>query len=75
MYMRLFRRKQAESRMHPCPRCSQLVDDDQGSICPMCGWDLHEAYQGPTRVQCRDTRDAPAEGEDRFRHESRDSLT
>jgi hypothetical protein len=42
--MGLFKRqKSADS---PCPRCSQLVTDDQ-LICPMCGWDLRDAYQGP----------------------------
>jgi hypothetical protein len=43
--MRLFKRKQ-QSEPRPCPRCSQLVGDDDGSVCPMCGWDLHDAYQG-----------------------------
>jgi hypothetical protein len=45
--VRLFKRRQ-QSDPQPCPRCSQLVPEDGGSICPMCGWDLHEAYQGPT---------------------------
>jgi RNA polymerase subunit RPABC4/transcription elongation factor Spt4 len=45
--VRLFKRKQ-ESEPTPCPRCSQLVPEAAGSVCPMCGWDLHDAYQGPT---------------------------
>ena len=45
--MRLFKRKQ-QSEPQPCPRCSQLVSEEDGSVCPMCGWDLHDAYQGPT---------------------------
>ena len=44
--MRLFKRKQQPEPI-PCPRCSQLVLEDAGSLCPMCGWDLHDAYQGP----------------------------
>jgi hypothetical protein len=44
--MRLFKRKQ-QPEPTPCPRCSQLVLEDAGSLCPMCGWDLHDAYQGP----------------------------
>ena len=27
----------------------QLVLEEAGSLCPMCGWDLHDAYQGPWR--------------------------
>jgi hypothetical protein len=42
--MRLFKRKQPDISL--CPRCSQLVSDADGSTCPMCGWDLREAYQG-----------------------------
>jgi hypothetical protein len=45
--MRLFKRKK-ESGSAMCPRCSQLVSDDEGLVCPMCGWDLRDAYQGPT---------------------------
>jgi hypothetical protein len=45
--VRLFKRRQ-QSDPQPCPRCSQLVPAEGGSLCPMCGWDLHEAYQGPT---------------------------
>jgi len=45
--MRLFKRKQ-QPEPTPCPRCSQLVLEDAGSLCPMCGWDLHDAYQGPS---------------------------
>jgi hypothetical protein len=44
--MRLFKRKQ-QPEPTPCPRCSQLVMEEAGSLCPMCGWDLHDAYQGP----------------------------
>ena len=43
--MSLFKRQRSEGT--PCPRCSQLVADDQGDVCPMCGWDVREAYQGP----------------------------
>jgi hypothetical protein len=42
--MRLFKRKKPEIAL--CPRCSQLVSDADGSTCPMCGWDLRDAYQG-----------------------------
>jgi hypothetical protein len=44
--MRLFKRKKPEISL--CPRCSQLVRDADGSTCPMCGWDLRDAYQGPS---------------------------
>jgi hypothetical protein len=43
--MSLFRRQKSAGA--PCPRCSQLVSDDGGDVCPMCGWDVREAYQGP----------------------------
>ena len=43
--MRLFKHKQPEGS--PCPRCSQLVSEADGLTCPLCGWDLREAYQGP----------------------------
>jgi hypothetical protein len=43
--MRLFKRKKPEISL--CPRCSQLVSDADGIACPMCGWDLSDAYQGP----------------------------
>ena len=47
--MRLFKRKK-EPELRICPRCSQLTSEEEdGLICPMCGWDLREAYQGPTR--------------------------
>jgi len=42
--MRLFKRKQPEGSL--CPRCSQMVSAS-GLTCPMCGWDLGDAYQGP----------------------------
>jgi hypothetical protein len=42
--MRLFKRKKPEVAL--CPRCSQLVTDADASVCPMCGWDLRDAYQG-----------------------------
>jgi hypothetical protein len=45
--VRLFKRKQ-ESEPTPCPRCSQLVLEEAGPLCPACGWDVHDAYQGPT---------------------------
>jgi rRNA maturation endonuclease Nob1 len=44
--MRLFKRKKPEVSL--CPRCSQLVTDADGNVCPMCGWDLRDAYQGPS---------------------------
>jgi RNA polymerase subunit RPABC4/transcription elongation factor Spt4 len=43
--MGLFKRQKSAGT--PCPRCSQLVTDDSGDVCPMCGWDVREAYQGP----------------------------
>ena len=46
--MRLFKRKQEPPRER-CPRCGELVAQSDGLMCPMCGWDLREAYQGPTR--------------------------
>jgi hypothetical protein len=58
--VRLFKRKASQNQLEPCPRCSQLVGEEEGSVCPMCGWDLHESYQGPTR-------DAEGETEERFR--------
>ena len=39
--------KRQKSMGTPCPRCSQLVTDDNADACPMCGWDVREAYQGP----------------------------
>jgi hypothetical protein len=51
--MRLFKRKKREIAL--CPRCSQLVSDADGRTCPMCGWDLGDAYQGaPYRGTARD---------------------
>ena len=43
--MGLFKRQKSAGT--PCPRCSQLVTDDNADVCPMCGWDVREAYQGP----------------------------
>ena len=43
--MSLFKRQRSAGS--PCPRCSQLVTDEQGDVCPMCGRDIREAYQGP----------------------------
>jgi hypothetical protein len=43
--MSLFKREKSAGT--PCPRCSQLVSDGSGDVCPMCGWDVREAYQGP----------------------------
>jgi hypothetical protein len=40
----MFKRKKPTGS--PCPRCTQLVSDDRVE-CPMCGWDVREAYQGP----------------------------
>jgi hypothetical protein len=65
--MRLFKRKKPEGSL--CPRCSQLVSDADGLVCPMCGWDLREAYQGPVgtphgetpaRISATDGHDAEA---------------
>jgi hypothetical protein len=42
--MRLFKRRTFVSS--PCPRCSQLVSEAE-PVCPMCGWDQGDAYQGP----------------------------
>jgi hypothetical protein len=42
--MRLFKRKKPRGSL--CPRCSQLVSDADGLVCPLCGWDLRDAYQG-----------------------------
>jgi hypothetical protein len=44
--VRLFKRKE-KAAPEPCPRCGQLVLEEKGSTCPMCGWDVHDAYQGP----------------------------
>jgi hypothetical protein len=46
--MRLFKREKPMGS--PCPRCSQLVSDDVDA-CPVCGWDVREAYQGPAPAQ------------------------
>jgi hypothetical protein len=46
--MRLFKREKPTGS--PCPRCSQLVSADVDA-CPMCGWDVREAYQGPAPSQ------------------------
>jgi hypothetical protein len=42
--MRLFNRKRPQGSL--CPRCSQVVSDADKLVCPMCGWDLRDAYQG-----------------------------
>ena len=42
--MRLFKRKKPATTT--CPRCSQLVSEE-AVTCPMCGWDVRDAYQGP----------------------------
>jgi hypothetical protein len=41
------RKKKPERDMRPCPRCTQLVEL-QADECPMCGWDLREAYHPTT---------------------------
>ena len=46
--MRLFKREKSQGTS--CPRCSQIVADGSGDVCPMCGWDVREAYQGPAKV-------------------------
>jgi hypothetical protein len=43
--MRLFRREKPTTTS-PCPRCSEIVSAN-ATLCPMCGWDLGDAYQGP----------------------------
>lgn len=43
--MRLFKREKSQGTS--CPRCSQILADGSGDVCPMCGWDVREAYQGP----------------------------
>jgi hypothetical protein len=57
--MRLFKRKQQPEPI-ACPRCSQLVFEDAGSLCPMCGWDVHDAYQGPTADEAGEPESAGA---------------
>jgi hypothetical protein len=56
--MRLFKRKKPEIAL--CPRCSQLVSDADGSTCPMCGWDLRDAYQGAPYQPPAGNQSAPA---------------
>ena len=46
--MRLFKREKSQGTS--CPRCSQIVADGTGDVCPMCGWDVREVYQGPAKV-------------------------
>jgi hypothetical protein len=43
--MRLFNRKR-KPQGSLCPRCSQIVSDADVLVCPMCGWDIRDAYQG-----------------------------
>jgi len=43
--MGLFKRK--KSKGSPCPRCAQLASESDAFTCPLCGWDLRDAYQGP----------------------------
>jgi hypothetical protein len=65
--MRLFKRKKPEGERSPCPRCSQLVTDANAVACPMCGWDLGDAYQGPTSAphgRTADTLAAPDGADD-----------
>ena len=71
--MRLFKRKGPLTDLEPCPRCSQLVGGADGSTCPMCGWDLHEAYQGPTRTAGDEATETPGDAEERFRRASHDA--
>lgn len=73
--MRLFKRKSTEAQTQPCPRCNQLVSEADGSTCPMCGWDVHEAYHGPPRTSDTEAADrSTSDREERFRHPSRDSV-
>jgi hypothetical protein len=44
------RKKKPESDLRACPRCSQLVAAEADD-CPMCGWDLSEAYRGGEEAQ------------------------
>ena len=60
--MRLFKRNK-ESASTMCPRCSQLVSDDEGLVCPMCGWDLRDAYQGPTAATVGGGQDGQTNGQ------------
>jgi hypothetical protein len=58
--------KRQKSAGSPCPRCSQLVTDDQ-LTCPMCGWDQRDAYQGPKTAEAETlatsgSRNASADG-------------
>jgi hypothetical protein len=50
--IRLFRRNKSTSS--PCPRCSQLLEENE-PVCPLCGWDQRDAYQGPRVAQHRAT--------------------
>jgi hypothetical protein len=61
--MRLFKRKKPQGSL--CPRCSQLVTETDALVCPMCGWDLRDAYQGPTSAPHGQTPAtiAPTDGE------------
>jgi ribosomal protein L37E len=53
--VRLFKRKKTEVSL--CPRCSQVVTEADQTVCPMCGWDLRDAYQGaPYRGLASDAR-------------------
>jgi len=45
--MRLFKRSKPHDEPSICPRCSHLADGSDAITCPMCGWDLRDAYQGP----------------------------
>jgi RNA polymerase subunit RPABC4/transcription elongation factor Spt4 len=47
--MRLFKRTKPQGSL--CPRCSQIVTDPDALVCPMCGWDVRDAYQGPAIAQ------------------------
>jgi hypothetical protein len=50
------RLKRQKSTGTPCPRCSQLVTDENVDVCPMCGWDIRDAYQGPPTAPHGQTR-------------------
>jgi hypothetical protein len=64
--MRLFKRQKSAGTS--CPRCSQLVTAGDGDVCPMCGWDMREAYQGPATAP-----HSPTSTSEPTEHESDDS--
>jgi hypothetical protein len=47
--VRFFKRSK-EPELTTCPRCTQIVTEPGAVMCPACGWDLADAYQGPSRA-------------------------